>query len=561
VPNRASRAAPVRTTPPPPVQYPRGGRASVHGTARPVTTGGETTRPVTTTRPISTTGPITTTGPVETAGGASTGVRTTTTTGVTRSPFSKVRRPSGWHRPYAAIMVLLDYLCAASGSLIAIVQWPQADAGFDPERPTQLYLVGFIALPLAWVFILWSNGAYDRRFLGLGTDEFKRVIRASITVVAIVAVLALGLKADLSRLAVATALAASLALILVVRVTGRILLYLIRRRGKAVQRLLLVGTLRDTLEVATVVNRNRSAGLVPIGIYLTEGRHTVRDTKLPLPIYGGRDIVSVVRAIGANTIAVCSSGGSSTTDLRRLAWRLEGTGIDLIVAPALTDIAGPRVHIRPLEGLPLLHVEEPTLSGLAWLTKSIIDKVAALFGLILLTPLLIVIAILVKVSSPGPVFFRQTRIGREGKAFRVWKFRTMYTDAEQRLASLMHYNESDGLLFKMKNDPRVTPIGRWLRRTSLDELPQLINVLVGEMSLVGPRPLPAEDGDFMGDVRRRLLVRPGITGLWQVSGRSDLSWDDAVRLDLYYVDNWSLTFDLVILWRTIWAVLQSKGAY
>jgi exopolysaccharide biosynthesis polyprenyl glycosylphosphotransferase len=232
-----------------------------------------------------------------------------------------------------------------------------------------------------------------------------------------------------------------------------------------------------------------------------------------------------------------------------------------VVAPQLTDIAGPRVHIRPVEGLPLLHVEEPKLSGMAWLFKNFMDRVLAAALLILLSPLFAVIALLIRIGDRGRAFFRQPRVGREGKLFRVVKFRTMYPDAEQRLAQLVDQNESDGLLFKIKNDPRITPIGRWLRRTSLDELPQLINVVKGEMSLVGPRPLPAEDGDFLGDVRRRLLVRPGITGLWQVSGRSELSWDDAVRLDLYYVDNWSLAFDLVILWRTIAVVFARRGAY
>jgi exopolysaccharide biosynthesis polyprenyl glycosylphosphotransferase len=206
-------------------------------------------------------------------------------------------------------------------------------------------------------------------------------------------------------------------------------------------------------------------------------------------------------------------------------------------------------------------VEEPTLSGVAWLVKNLMDRVLAALGLLITLPLLLIIALAIRLSDRGPVFFRQRRVGREGKTFSVWKFRTMYVDAEERLAALVDQNESDGLLFKIRNDPRVTPVGGFLRASSLDELPQLINVLLGEMSLVGPRPLPAEDGDFLGDVRRRLLVRPGITGLWQVSGRSDLSWDDAVRLDLYYVDNWSLTFDLTILWRTVGVVLRSKGAY
>jgi len=231
------------------------------------------------------------------------------------------------------------------------------------------------------------------------------------------------------------------------------------------------------------------------------------------------------------------------------------------VAPQLTDIAGPRVHIRPVEGLPLLHVEEPKLSGVAWLLKNVLDRIISALALVALLPLFLFVSLLIRLSDRGPAFFRQSRVGREGKVFKVVKFRTMYPNAEERLAQLVDQNESDGLLFKIKDDPRITPIGRFLRSTSLDELPQLINVLRGEMSLVGPRPLPADDGDFLGDVRRRLLVKPGITGLWQVSGRSETSWDDAVRLDLYYVDNWSLAFDMVIMWRTVGVVLRRRGAY
>jgi exopolysaccharide biosynthesis polyprenyl glycosylphosphotransferase len=315
------------------------------------------------------------------------------------------------------------------------------------------------------------------------------------------------------------------------------------------------------MEVYRAITRNPNAGLVPTGIFLTEGRAGARGVEAPVPLYAGRDLIEVVGEIGADTIAMCGTARQEEGGLRKLAWQLEGTGIDLVVAPQLTDVAGPRVHIRPVEGLPLLHVEEPTISGIGWVAKNLLDRVASALGLLVLTPVFAAIAIAIKISDPGPVFFRQPRIGREGNQFHVWKFRTMYCDAEERLALLADQNETDGLLFKIRNDPRVIPIGRFLRRTSLDELPQLINVLFGEMSLVGPRPLPAEDGDFLGDVRRRLLVRPGITGLWQVSGRSDLSWDDAVRLDLYYVDNWSLTFDLLILWRTLGVVLARRGAY
>jgi exopolysaccharide biosynthesis polyprenyl glycosylphosphotransferase len=327
--------------------------------------------------------------------------------------------------------------------------------------------------------------------------------------------------------------------------------------------MVLVGPLPEALEVYTAVTRSPAAGLIPIAIHLTDGYAAARGIETPVPVYAGRDVLALVREVGADTIAVCGSASAEPGELRRLAWQLEGTGVDLIVAPQLTDIAGPRVHIRPIEGLPLLHVEEPTLSGPGWLAKNLLDRLAAALGLLVLSPFLLVVAACIKLSDSGPVFFRQPRVGHEGRTFRVWKFRTMYVDAEERKASLkeLELNESDGMLFKMKEDPRVFPFGRRLRASSLDELPQLINVLKGEMSLVGPRPLPADDGDYLGDVRRRLLVRPGITGLWQVSGRSDLSWDEAVRLDLYYVDNWSLTYDLSILWRTIWVVLRRKGAY
>jgi lipopolysaccharide/colanic/teichoic acid biosynthesis glycosyltransferase len=197
---------------------------------------------------------------------------------------------------------------------------------------------------------------------------------------------------------------------------------------------------------------------------------------------------------------------------------------------------------------------------MAWLFKNIMDRVLAAFLLVVLSPLFAVISISIRLGDGGKAYFRQSRVGREGKVFKIVKFRTMVPDAEEQRAQLDEQNETDGLLFKIEKDPRITRVGRWLRRTSLDELPQLINVVKGEMSLVGPRPLPADDGDYLGDVRRRLLVKPGMTGLWQVSGRSDLSWDDAVRLDLYYVDNWSLAFDMIILWRTVGVVLARRGA-
>jgi exopolysaccharide biosynthesis polyprenyl glycosylphosphotransferase len=252
----------------------------------------------------------------------------------------------------------------------------------------------------------------------------------------------------------------------------------------------------------------------------------------------------------------------SSARLRDLAWALEKSGTDLCVAPALLDVAGPRTTIRPTAGLPLLHMDHPEFTGARRLIKSAFDRAIALAALTLLLPLFMVIAAAIKLSDGGPALFRQTRVGKDGKVFTLCKFRTMVVDAEQRLAELTGHNDSDGLLFKIRQDPRITRIGKWLRRHSLDELPQLLNVLAGEMSLVGPRPaLPDETSAYGYHVRRRLAVKPGITGLWQVNGRSDLPWDEAVRLDVRYVENWSFVLDLQILWKTWSAVWHGDGAY
>jgi len=245
-----------------------------------------------------------------------------------------------------------------------------------------------------------------------------------------------------------------------------------------------------------------------------------------------------------------------------LSWDLAKSGIDLLVAPALIDVAGPRIAIRPVCGLPLLHVDEPELTGGRRVTKALLDRLVALISLIVVAPLLVAIALAIRLSSPGPAIFRQARIGWRGREFTMWKFRTMVRDAEALRSGLDELNRhTTGELFKVNVDPRVTPFGRWLRRTSLDELPQLVNVLFGQMSLVGPRPLPVTDRKYDGEARRRLLVKPGLTGLWQISGRSDLDWEESVRLDLRYVEQWSLALDAMIIWKTIFAVLKGRGAY
>lgn len=272
------------------------------------------------------------------------------------------------------------------------------------------------------------------------------------------------------------------------------------------------------------------------------------------------DIPQVVHDWSIDVVVV--TGGALTGDgLRRLSWALEQTGTRLVVAPGLVEVIGSRVQMRPTAGLSLLEVEVATPRRRQW-AKWWFDRVTGSLMLLVAAPVIAVCAAAVVLTSRGSAFFTQQRVGIDGTPFTMIKLRSMYVDAEARKAALLAQNEGSGLLFKLRQDPRVTPVGRVLRRLSLDELPQLWNVVRGDMSLVGPRPpLPDEVDGYRDATWRRLHVRPGLTGLWQVSGRSDLSWDESIRLDLRYVDNWSITLDLLILWKTMRAVLHGSGAY
>ena len=275
------------------------------------------------------------------------------------------------------------------------------------------------------------------------------------------------------------------------------------------------------------------------------------------------DIIEAARRAYADIIAVAGSALMTGSALRRLSWDLEGTGIGLVVAPGVIELAGPRLLVQPVGGLPLLHVKEAEFTGASWALKSALDRVGAALLSVVLLPAFAAIAIAVRVSGPGPILFRQRRVGLHGRDFTVLKFRTMHQGADLLQDELLDQNEHAGVLFKMRRDPRVTSVGRFLRRYSLDELPQIWNVLTGSMSMVGPRPpLRSEVDSYPGDLRRRrLLVKPGMTGLWQVSGRSDLSWEETVRLDLQYVENWSVLLDTTVLWKTLLAVASGRGAY
>jgi exopolysaccharide biosynthesis polyprenyl glycosylphosphotransferase len=412
-----------------------------------------------------------------------------------------------------------------------------------------------------WVVSVKLAGGYDSRFIGVGTDEFRRVFNAGICLTACVAIISYATKTELARGYVVIALPSLTMLDLLARFTLRKRLHRLRALGSCMRKVVVVGHQDVVADLAAVLRRETYHGLWLVAACVAG---TTRLGEIDsIPVISGLDkVADTVERYDADTVAVLSCPEMSGTTLRNLAWELEKTGTDLCVAPALLDVAGPRTTIRPVAGLPLLHMDHPEFTGIRRIIKAAFDRTAAGLALLLLSPLFAAIIAVIRLADRGPGLFRQTRVGQDGRVFTVYKFRTMVVDAEARKSHLASLNESDGVLFKMRRDPRITPVGAWLRRWSLDELPQLINVLIGDMSMVGPRPALPQEAALYGDhVRRRLAVKPGITGLWQVNGRSDLSWDESVRLDLRYVENWSFVLDLQILWKTASAVFTGSGAY
>ena len=415
---------------------------------------------------------------------------------------------------------------------------------------------------VAWLVSLVAQGGYSSRNFGAGPDEFRTVVTASLITAGVVSMTCYLLQLPLSRGFVLLTFLVGTPLLLVERYAVRKVVHRMRIRGRLLHRVIAVGGPSGLSEVVDALQRDQYVGYRVVGACIPAGVD-VEPGLLPVPVLGAVDDTRrLCDEMGADTVLVARGGYSTSQELRRIAWDLEGSSIDLVVVPSLTDIAGPRIHMRPVAGLPLLHVEQPQAGEAGGLAKRLFDLVLAALALLVLSPLLVTVAVIVWLHDRGPILFRQPRIGRDGKPFGMLKFRSMVADAEEHLEGMQHLNDADGVMFKMRQDPRITPIGRFLRRYSVDELPQLLNVLRGDMSLVGPRPpLPTEVDQYAIDVHRRLLVRPGLTGLWQVSGRSELSWDESVRLDLYYVDNWSMMTDLVIIAKTVKAVVGSDGAY
>ena len=421
-----------------------------------------------------------------------------------------------------------------------------------------------VVVPLmaaGWLVSIGLLGGYDGRAFGAGSEEFRRIVNSSFVVLALVGAGCYVFSYPLERSFFFSTIVLAPPLLLNGRMILRVALKDARRRGLLCHRVMIVGAAHHVGEVKEVLDRESWLGYLVVGSLAPERTPRPADYMGPLPWQAART-AAMARALRADVVFLAGGAFSSSAEMRQLAWELEHEAIQVVIAPSVTDVSAERVRVRPVGGLPLIHLEKPRSEAAVRRAKRTFDIIGSFLLLVAFSPVFAFAAYKIRRFDGGPIVFRQERVGRENRTFRCLKLRTMVTDAEELLSRLHAEQGYEGGLFKMENDPRITAPGRWLRRYSIDELPQLVNVLRGDMSLVGPRPpLSHEVAQYDDDMARRLRVRPGMTGLWQVSGRSDLSWSEAIRLDLYYVDNWSMVQDLTILARTLGAVLGSDGAY
>ncbi|WP_408899075.1 sugar transferase [Nocardioides sp. R1-1] len=457
-----------------------------------------------------------------------------------------------------ASVVVLDTLTLALAALAAVATrfgfatWPPGDIDHVSGVP----LLDFGWVVPAWLAALALADAWSPRSLGRGGHEIRALVRGSLGGAGAVAMVAYLVDYDMSRGYFALTWALGTTGLLLERYAVRRVVARLRRNGRLVNRVVAVGDPAAVRELDAALARQPGLGYRIVGACVEEGAPT-----LPVPVLGRPG--SAARAcveLEADTLLIAH--GAHAVDLRQVGWELEDTGVDLVVVPHLIDVAAPRIRLSPVAGLPFVHVEPPQVArALRW-GKATFDRVGAALLLVALAPVFLAVALAVRLDDGGPVLYRHRRVGLDGREFSLWKFRSMVEDAAARHAALVDEAGGGALLFKLPDDPRVTRVGRVLRRWSLDELPQLLNVLSGQMSLVGPRPqVAAEVACYSPAMHRRLRVRPGMTGLWQVSGRSELTAEEAERLDLSYVENWSMTSDLAILARTTRAVLRGGGAF
>ncbi|MDQ4504331.1 sugar transferase [Sinomonas sp. ASV322] len=478
--------------------------------------------------------------------------------------IARSAKAQAWPRRYAVYLWGADttvVLAAATAGLV-----------FGDARPQT---AGALAVVVGlWPLVLGLYGTREVSVLGIGAEEYRRVVAASFQFFAVLAIAVLLLGDSLPALSVVNWLPARVAVVvfgsglvglLALRWGSRRWLNRQRHIGLYLTPAVVVGEADDVRYVVRRIAASEGAPYNVLGAILPGGRRgqslTVDGNRLPV-LSSTDDVVRTVALKKAAAVIIAGPVPGGNKYVRELGWNLEQHDAELVLASSLTNVAGPRIHWRPVQGLPLMEVDLPHYTGAKHVVKRAMDLVLAGAALAVLAPLLAALALIVHFDSPGPILFRQERIGKDGLPFAMLKFRSMVKDAEKKLDALASDNEGAGVLFKVKDDPRVTRCGKWMRKYSLDELPQFVNVLKGQMSLVGPRPpLAREVGEYERFTRRRMLIKPGITGLWQISGRSDLDWDDSVRLDLYYVENWSIMGDLMILWRTFRAVIAPVGAY
>lgn len=472
-----------------------------------------------------------------------------------------------WERKYSNGLVVTDVLVV--GAAVAFAQYfrfgsAPGHAGEVNEQVTGFSLI-FAAL---WLAMLTLTGSRSARVIGSGVEEYRRVATASFWTFGAIAIASLVLKLEVARGYVAVAFPLGMALLLLARREWRRRVTNGRVSGRFRTAVLAIGDERGVSTLTEELMRNSGYGydIVGVGIpgYSCRQGESLTIAGRTVPILG--DEVQALQAIeqsGADTVAVTGTEYFGAKGLRQLTWQLEALNVDLVVTPGVMDVAGARLTLRPVAGFPLVHVERPRYHGAKRFQKRAFDFGFSLMALLAISPLMLAVAIAIKLTSRGPVFYAAERIGLDGKPFRMLKFRSMVEHADEMLPDLSSLNEvNGGVLFKMREDPRITTIGKFIRRYSIDELPQFINVLKQDMSVVGPRPpLRREVESYDAEVMRRLLVKPGVTGLWQVSGRSDLSWDESVRLDLSYIENWSMIGDLLIIGKTLKAVLKKDGAY
>ncbi|MFE7406398.1 sugar transferase [Isoptericola sp. NPDC057559] len=472
-------------------------------------------------------------------------------------------RAGSWQTSYRRRLVRTDVVVVVVTALVAAAA--RGAAVHDSVTPTvlgdQVLSVG--VLVTAWLASLWLARAYDVRVFASGPAEYQRVFDASWRLVAPLALLALLVARPGVSTFLLVAVPTGVLALLVGRWLCRSWLHRQRQQGGCVTLVLAIG-LRDQVERLVHELNDRQSGYRVVGVCVptTDDVRPGEDI-LGVPVLGDLRTAGVMAAqVGADCVAVSGSDAITADVVRRLGWELEPVGVDLMLTAELADVAGPRITVTPEQSVSLLHVDAPRFTGPRYVLKSVVDWTGAALITLLLLPLMVVVALAVKLSSRGPVFYTQDRVGRDERTFRMLKFRSMRVGADAEVAVLAEPNDGSGVLFKLHDDPRVTAVGKVLRRLSLDELPQLLNVLAGQMSLVGPRPpLPQEVSRYESRVRRRLRVKPGLTGLWQVGGRSDLTWEEGVRLDVFYAENWTVFGDLLILARTAKAVVSGRGAY